>query len=172
MNWNIDTIINPYMNINRNMNKKMIQSYRVLQSANIRRDGDKESYISFQSLPLLSQIQIQVFCSPNFQVQKQVRIQREIQNTETRGEKMLSAGSSTPPIIFLSNPITLPPMLSTAQTALIVQVSWCLENQICSTFLASQDALEVMYVSLWVSQSVSQSAFSYLTNATLVSDDT
>ena len=52
------------MNINRNMNKKTTQSYRVLQSADIQIERDKERYISFQSMPLLSKIQLQVTALP------------------------------------------------------------------------------------------------------------
>ena len=39
-------------------------------------------------------------------------------------------------------------------------------------FLASEDALEVMYVSEWVSQSVNEGTDTDFTDVTLVSDDT
>ena len=41
-----------------------------------------------------------------------------------------------------------------------------------SQFLASPDAQEVMWVSQWVSQSVTESELADLTDVTLVSDDT
>ena len=47
--------------------------------------------------------------------------------------------------------------------------SWVLNNL---AFLASQDALEVMYVSQWVSQSVSEGTDRDFSDVTLVSDDT